>query len=452
MQIIIIGCGNVGGTIARALVKEGHNITVIDPNERAVRDLTGEIDIMGIVGNGASLEALEEANVKTSDLIIAVTDADEKNLFCCLIAKKAGAVNTIARVRNPEYKSEIEFVKEDLGLSMFVNPEYDAAEEIARLLRFPSAIEIDTFANGKVELIKFEVKKESPLCGVALKNMSSAVKTKALVCVVERGNETLIPAGDFTLWEGDKVSIVATGRKASEFFKEAGIGQGRVRTCMIMGGGDISYYVAEKLLDEGVEVKIVEKDKKKCEELAENLPNAIIIYGDGTDKGILEEEGISRTDGFVALTDRDEENVMMSICAKNLNHKVKQVTLVHRSFYDNIISDMEIGSIINPKLLAAEEIVKYVRAMSKTVGSNIETLYQISSGKVEALEFFVKEKSGVTDVPLMELKLKKNVLVACIVHKGQVETPKGSSVISVGDKVVIVTTETGFADLSDILR
>lgn len=452
MQIIIVGCGNVGGTIAKALVREGHDITVIDPNERAVRDLTGEIDIMGIAGNGASLDALEEANVSSADLLIAVTDSDEKNLFCCLIGKKAGAKNTIARVRNPEYKNEIEFVKNDLGLSLFVNPEYDAAEEIARLLKFPSAIEIDSFSNGKVDLLKFEVKRESPLCGVALKNMSNNIKTKALVCVVERGNETIIPSGDFTLWEGDKVSIVATGKKATGFFKEAGIGQGRVTTCMIIGGGDMSYYLADKLIDDGVEVKIIEKDKKKCEELAEKLPNAMILFGDGTDKNILEEEGIERTESFVALTDRDEENVMMSICAKNVNPKVKQVTLVHRNSYDNIISDMEIGSIINPKLIAAEEIVKYVRAMSKSVGSNMESLYQIGGGKVEALEFTVKEKSALVGVPLMEVPLKKNVLLASIIHKGQVETPKGSSVISVGDTVIVVTTETGFTDITDILR
>lgn len=452
MKIIIVGCGNVGGTIARALVREGHDITVIDSNERAVRDLTGEIDVMGIFGNGASLDAMKSADVSNSDLLIAVTDSDERNLLCCLLAKKAGTGNTIARVRNPEYKNEIEFIKRDLGLSLCVNPEFDAADEVARLLRFPTAIEIDSFAHGRVELLKFEVKRESPLCGTALKNMRSVLNCSALVCAVERGNEVVIPSGDFTLWENDKVSIVSTGRKATEFFKAAGINQGKVRTCMIIGGGDTTFYLAKKLIDEGVNVKIVEKDKAVCEELADKLPLAMVIHGDGTDKGTLEEEGFDKTESFVSLSDRDEENVMMTICAKNANPKAKLVTLVHRNSYDDIVADMNIGSIINPKLIAAEEIVKYVRALSKTIGSNIETLYQINSGKAEALEFSVGEQSKLIDIPLMELPLKENVLIACIIHKGQIETPKGSSVISAGDKVVVVTTETGFSDITDILE
>lgn len=451
MNIIIVGCGNVGGTIARVLVREGHNITVIDVNERAVRDLTGEIDVMGIVSNGASLEAMEEAGASEADLLIAVTDLDEKNLLCCLIAKKAGVKNTIARVRDPEYKSEIELIKDDLRLSLYVNPEYDSADEVARLLKFPTAIEIDTFAGGKVELLKFEIKRESPLCGMALKHMSQTLKSTALVCVVERGNETLIPSGDFTLWEGDKISIVATGKKATEFFKDAKVNQGKVKSAMIIGGGDTTFYLAKKLLDEGVLVKIVEKDKKKCEDLEDKLDGATIIHGDGTDKNILLEEGVEHVDAFVALTDRDEENVMMTICAKNINPKAKLVTLVHRNSYDDIISDMNIGSILNPKLIAAEEIVKYVRAMSKTIGSNMETLYQLNAGRAEALEFKVREQCDLTNVPLMNLKLKKNVLVASIIHKGQIETPKGSSTIQVGDRVVIVTTETGFSDITDIL-
>lgn len=451
MQIVIVGCGNGGASIAKSLSKEGHNITVVDINERNVRDVSDEADMMGIVGNGSTLEVLEEAGVKTADLLIAITDSDERNLLCCLIAKKAGTDYTIARVRNPEYKKEIEFIKDDLGLSLSVNPELSSAEEMARLLKFPAAIEIDTFAGGKVELLKFEVKKDSPLCGMTLKHMHKELDSDVLVCVVERGNETMIPTGDFTMWEGDKISFIASGKKATQFFKAAKLNQGKVSSAMIVGGGDTCIYLAELLLAGGVEVKIIEKDRGRCDELAERLPEAIIIYGNGADKELLSEEGIEHTEAFVSLTNHDEENVMMSVYAKKVNPKAKLITKVHRNVYDDIINDMNIGSIINPKLLASEVIVKYVRAMSNTIDSNIETLYSLNSGKAEALEFLVKEASGMLDKPLMELKLKPNVIIACIIHKGQIETPRGMSKISMGDKVIIVTTESGFDDITDIL-
>lgn len=451
MQIVIVGCGNVGASIAKSLSKEGHNITVVDTNERAVRDITDEQDIMGYVGNGATLDILVEAGAGSADIVIAVTDSDERNLLCCLFAKKAGALYTIARVRDPEYRNEIELIRSDLGLSLVVNPELYAAEEIARLLKLPNAIEIDTFARGRVELLKLEVKKDSPLCGMALKYMHKKLDSDVLVCVVERGNETMIPTGDFTMWEGDKISFIASGKKALQFFKAANMNQGKVRTTMIVGGGMLCVYLASLLITNGVEVKIVEKEKKRCEELAVLLPEAIIIHGDGADKDLLYEEGIERTESFVALTNHDEENVMMAMYVKKVNPKAKLVTKVHRNAYEDIISDMNIGSIINPKLLAAEDIVKYVRAKSNSYDS-IETLYQLNSGKAEALEFAVNDSAKLVGIPLMNLKLKPDVIVACIIHKGQIETPGGSSVISVGDNVIIVTTQSGFSDINDILE
>lgn len=452
MKIVIVGCGNVGATIAKSLSREGHDITIVDVNQRAVHDVTDEIDIMGIVGSGSSLDVLLSAGIKTADLLIAVTDSDERNLMCCLIAKKAGTKYTIARVRDPQYKKEVEFIKDDLGLSMSVNPEASAADEIARLVKFPTAIEIDTFARGRVELMKFEVTKSSPICGLALKDLHKELNTEVLICVVERGNETLIPDGNFTLWEGDKVSFVAPGKKATQFFKAINMNQGRIKSVMIVGGGETGFYLASRLEGMGVEIKIVEKDKKRCEELAEIFPEAVVINGDGADKDLLGEEGLERIDAFISLSNHDEENVMMSIYARKINPKAKIVTKVHRNAYDDIINDLNIGSIINPKLLAAEDIVKYVRAMSNTIDSNMESLYQINSGKAEAIEFTVKEASKLVDVPLMDLKLKKNVIVACIIHKGQIETPKGSSVMTMGDRVIIVTTETGFDDITDILE
>ena len=451
MQIVLVGCGNVGADIAKSLSREGHNITVVDVNERLVKELSDELDLMGYAGNGATIEVLEDAGVKNADLLIAATDSDERNLLCCFIAKKSGTAYTIARVRNPEYKKEIEFIKEDLGLSLVVNPELAAAEEIARLLKFPSAIEIDTFAKGRVELLKFEVTKESPLCGMQLKYMSKKLDCNVLVCTVERDNETIIPNGDFTMWEGDKISFIASGKKAAQFFKAAKMNTGRVRSAMIVGGGMICIYLANILISSGVEVKIIEKDKRICEALAERLPEAIIINGDGADKTLMEEEGILNAEAFVSLTNHDEENVMMSVYVKKVNPKAKLITKVHRNVYDDIISDLNIGSIINPKLLAAENVVKYVRAMSNTIDSNIETLYTLNGGKAEALEFKVNEASALIGVPLAILKLKQNVMIACIIHKGQIEAPGGQSTIQMGDTVIVVTTERGFVDINDIL-
>lgn len=452
MKIVIAGCGNVGSSIAKTLSKEGHDITVIDPNERAVHFVTDGYDLMGLVGSASNISVLEQAEVSSADLLIAITDSDERNLLCCLMGNKAGAKKTIARVRNPEYKNEIEFIKDDLGLSLAVNPELNAANEIARLLRFPNAIEIDTFARGRVELMKFEVGEGSPIAGLALKNLHKELDCDVLVCIVERGNETIIPFGDFTLLAGDKISFVAAGKKAVQFFKALNINQGRCKHCMIVGGGNTGYYLAKQLLSTGVEVKIIEKDKKRCEELADLLPEAIIIYGDGGDKSLLEEEGLARTEAFVALSNHDEENIMMAIYAKKCNPKAKLVTKVHRSAYEDIVSDLNIGSIINSKIATTENVLKFVRAMSNSLSSSMETLYQLSDGKAEAMEFIVREEAEIIGKPLMELKIKPNVIVACILHNNQVETPKGSSVISKGDHVIIVTTETGFDSLSDILK
>ncbi len=452
MQIIVVGCGNVGVMIARALSKEGHNITVIDVNDAPVKAISEELDIMGIVGNGSNIALLSEAGIEGADLLLAVTDSDERNLLCCLIAKKLNRnVNTIARVRNPEYADEVDLIKVDLGLSLSVNPEFIAAREINRLLKTPNATEIDTFANGLVDLLKMEVKEDSPLCGIALKELRKKLDVDVLVCIVERLGETMIPGGDYVFTPGDKFSFIATGKKATQFFKAVKSNQGRAKSTMIIGGGKTSVYLAKLLIQQGTAVKIIEKDPARCSELAEMLPEAVIILGDGGDKNLLLEEGVEHTESFVALANHDEENVMMAVYVKKINPKAKLVTKVKRAIYDDVIADMNIGSIINPKYLSAELIVKYVRAMANKHSNQMKTLYQLGSGSAEAMEFVVNNSPKLIGVPIQQLKLKANVLIACIIHKGEIEAPKGSSIIRAGDTVIVVTTETGFEDINDIL-
>lgn len=452
MQIIIVGCGNVGSTLTEQLSKEGHNITVIDCKSDRLKKITNECDVMAIQGNGGSYEIQKEAGIEHADLLIAVTDSDELNLYCCLVGKKAGGCHTIARVRNPIYSKEIGLVKDELGLSMVINPELAAATAIARLLKFPSAIEVDTFAKGRVELSKFILTADNILVGCALKDLSSKVHCDVLICVVQRGDQVIIPDGNFVLREKDTISVVASAKNISHFFKQIGLNTGRVRDTMIVGGGATTFYLAKQLLTMGIRVKIIERDASRCEELCEILPQASIIHGDGTDRSVLMEEGLERTSAFVSMTNLDEENIMLSLFAKTVAPKAKTVTRVHRMAYDEMLSTLDIGSIIYPRYTTAENIVSFVRAKSNSMGSNVETLYKLIGDKVEALEFLIHEKSPVVGIPLQQLKLKPNILIACINRNGAIITPKGQDVIQVGDTVIVITTNTGLHDICDIQR
>ncbi|MCI8483183.1 MAG: Trk system potassium transporter TrkA [Lachnospiraceae bacterium] len=451
MQIIIVGCGNVGTTLTEQLSKEGHNITVVDSDPARAGAIANQFDVMGVAGNGASFTVQNEAGIETADLLIAVTTSDELNLLCCLIARKAGGCNTIARVRNPIYNREITYIKEELGLSMVINPEYAASCEIARLLKFPSAIKVDVFAKGRVELLKCRIGEGSVLDGQPLTYISSGLHCDVLICAVERGEETFIPSGNFELREKDIISVVASSKKANEFFRKIGMTTNRIKNCMIIGGGETTYYLAKQLLPMGIEIKIIEQDKKRCNELSELLPQAMIIHGDGTDRTLLYEEGMPQAHSFVSWTNLDEENIMLSLFAKSVS-KAKTITKVHRIAYDEIIDSMDLGSVLYPKNITAEYILQYVRAMQNSIGSNIETLYQLIEDKVEALEFRVQEKSELVGVPLKELRLKENLLIACINRRGVIITPGGQDTIEIGDTVVVVTTSQGFHDLKDILK
>lgn len=451
MQIIIVGCGNVGNTLTEQLSKEGHNITVIDKDADKVEAISNQYDVMGIAGNGASLNTQNEAGIEDADLLIAVTTSDELNLLCCLIAKKAGNCQTIARVRNPVYNMEIAFIKEELGLSMIINPDYATALEISRLLKYPSAICVDTFAKGKVELLKCRISEDSPLCNRALMDISSHLHCNVLVCAVERGGEVLIPDGSFRLQGKDLISIVASPHDANEFFKKLGMDTNRIRSVMIVGGGDTTFYLTQLLHSMNMDITIIEKNKKRCNELSEQIPEALIIHGDGTERNLLQEEGLERMQAFISWTDFDEENVFLSLFARHVS-KAKTITKINKISYDEIIGSMDLGSVLYPKYITAEHITQYVRAMDNSIGSNVETLYRLIEDKVEALEFSVREHSPVIGIPLKDLRVKENLLICCINRGGKIITPGGHDTILMGDTVVVVTTNTGFHDLQDILR
>ncbi|MGN0386161.1 MAG: Trk system potassium transporter TrkA [Lachnospiraceae bacterium] len=451
MKIVIVGCGNVGSAIVEQLSGEGHEITIIDEKQDLVSDMVNSYDLLGIVGNGAVYSVQMEAGVNESDLLIAVTGKDELNLLCCLIARKAGVHHTIARVSNPVYYKEIAYIKEELGLSLVINPELAVAGEISRLLKFPSALKIDTFAKGRVELVKYRIHEDSLLCNMQLKEVRFKFASDVLICVVERGDEIFIPDGNFTLLAEDEITIIASSTKIASFFRKIKVPTTRAKDVMIIGGGETSYYLARFLVDMGIKVKIIEKSKEKCEELSELIPEAMIICGDGTDKDLLLEEGLVQTESFVSMTNFDEENIMLSLYAKSKS-KAKIITRVHRISYDEIIDNMNLGSIVYPKYITAENIIEFVRAMQNSVGSNIETLYKLNDNRVEALEFLIHDDCPLVGIPLQNLKLKKNILICTINHRGSIITPGGQTVINVGDTVVVVTTRTGFRDIRDIVE
>lgn len=451
MNIIIIGCGKVGSTLAEELCEEDHELTVIDKNPQKIQELCENLDIMGICGNGSSIQVLSEAGVEEADILIAVTGSDELNLLCCLIAKKVSQCHTIARVRNPIYNKEIHFIKKQLGISMIINPESAAAMEISRLLRFPSAIKLDTFSKGRVELLKFKLLPEFKLGGMTVAQIMDRLRCDILVCGVERGEQTFIPSGDFILQDLDLVSIIASPKNSNQFFKKIGVNTHQVKNALIVGGGTLGYYLAALLSDMKIRVTLIESNRERCEELSELLPSVTVICGDGTDKKLLLEEGLTEAESFVTLTNLDEENILLSLFAKKISH-AKLITKVNRIAFDDIVDGLDLGSVIHPKYITSDYILQYVRAMKNSVGSNVETLYHILDGQAEALEFAVREKSAVTGIPLSELKLKNNLLIACINRNGLIQIPRGHDTIQPGDTVIVVTTAKGLNDLSDILQ
>ena len=452
LHIIIVGCGKVGHTLTEQLVREGHDVTIVDVSERVIRDTTEVYDVMGIRGNGASLSVLMEAGLREADLVIAVTGSDELNLLCCTIAKKAGGeLAAIARVRNPDYAEELSYLRQQLGLSMIINPELEAAREIARLLSRPQALTVSAFAKGHAELVRFKIPSGNVLCGRSIMQLDNLFRFGYLVCAVERDGSVSIPSGSFVLREGDDITILASSRDVHCIFDSIGMRGQAVKSCMIIGGGKSSYYLAKQLLEQKLEVKIIESNRQRCEELSNLLPEALVICGDGGDEELLKEEGIGSAEAFVPLTGLDEENILLTLYAKRIPG-LKTITKINRITFNDVIDGLELGSVVYPKYITSEAIIAYVRARQNSIGSNVETLYHMFDNRVEAIEFHVRKDAPVCGVPLMQLKKKDNLLIACINRGGKIIFPRGQDAIMEGDSVIIVTTHTGFGDISDILR
>ena len=451
LNIIIVGCGKVGITLIEQLSKEGHDITIIDNNAQKVQEIASMYDIMGLAGNGASYTVQMEAGIEDADLIIAVTNSDELNLLCCTVAKQVGNCAAIARVRTPDYSSEANYLRETLGLAMIINPELEASKEAARILYLPTALEVNTFAHGQAELIKFKIPDGNILSGMSIAYLGKNLASDILICAIERNGEVCIPDGSFQMETGDTISFVATRKIAKNFLETIGFKTRQVKNAMIIGGGKATYYLAIQLINAGISVKIIERDRQRCEELSTLLPKAIIINGDGTDPGLLLEEGIEYTESFIALTGVDEENVLLTLHARQVSN-AKVITKINHLSFKGVISRLDLGSVIYPRYITSEAIIAYVRARKNSMDSNIETLYHMFDYRVEAIEFRVYEDSRVTNVPLMNLPLKDHLLVSFISRNGSILIPSGQDTIQVGDSVMIVTTHTGFKDILDILK
>lgn len=449
MKIILIGCGTIGRTILDELSREeGHTITIIDEDKEKIESLIEKYDVMGIVGNGASLEIQEEAGVKNADLVISITSSDEINILACLVANKIGAESTIARVRNPEYYRQSSILKEELGLSMIVNPELETANEILNMINLPSIAKIERFAKGKVTLMEILIDEGNPLIGATLKSITKKIKTKVLVCAVQRGEEVIIPSGSFSVKKGDIISFTADTNSLNAFLTELDLIKSPLKKIMVVGGGNIAYYLTKELCPKRHEVKVIEIDKERAEELAELLPKATIINGDGTDHDVLLEEGIENTDALVSLTGVDEENIIVSMYAKKLNVR-KTIAKVKRQGLVGIVDNLGVISHVSPKNVVASKVISYIRAVSNRRGSNVITLYRLVDDQVEALEFLAKKEEDIYDKPLKELKIKENCLIGCIIRDNKVIIPDGNDCIKLNDSVIIVTTHKNFDDLTD---
>ncbi len=452
MNIIVVGCGKIGTTIIESLAAEGHDVTAIDNLSPALTEITDIYDVMGVCGNGATCDVLEEAGVATSDLVVAVTGSDETNMLCCFLAREMGAQHTIARIRNPEYNdNSLGFMRKHLHLSLAINPDRMAAQELLNLLKLPSAVKVDTFSHRNFEMIELRLREKSALTGMALHELRSKFHAAFLVCVVQRGNEAYIPDGNFILQSGDKIGITASPSELQKLLREMGVLQKEARRVMILGGSRTAFYLAHLLENGGNTVTLVEKDPAMAQELSDLLPKTTVVRGDGTQQELLLEEDLTSQDALVALTGIDEENILMSIFAASLNVP-KVIAKVNRDELAALAENLGLDSIVSPRKIVSDVVVRYARALQNSLGCSVETLYQLMDGKAEALEFSVRNESGVVGIPLKNLKTKPNTLIAGILRDRQTIIPSGDDAIAEGDHVIILAANQRVRDLSDILQ
>lgn len=451
MNIVIMGLGKVGLELTEQLSNEGHSITVVDKDSKRIEYALGIYDIAAVVGSVTDHNVLKEANVAEADLAIALTDNDEVNLTSCLMCKKLGAKSTIARARKPEYQEGINLIRSDLGLSLCINPEKETAAEIARILKFPNAQKVEPFAKGKIEMIEYVIEKGNALIGNSVASVFSKQKYPILVCAVERDGEITIPYGDFVFAEGDMIMLLGSAEGMAYFFKGLGIKTTSIHDVIIIGGGSTSYFLAQRLTKMHIGVSVIEINKAVAENMSEEFPDINVILGDGTDHQLLAEEGLRDVDALCCMTGIDEENILASLYAKTVNEKIKTVTKINRSELTFLARPLEVGSIVTPKKIAANIILRYVRALQNSAeADNVLTLYKLADGKVEALEFAVTSKCSLVGIPIMELGIANDVIVASINRQGKIISPRGSNKFEVGDTVIVVTTRTGLDSLEDI--
>ncbi len=451
MKIIIAGTGKVGRTVAAVLSEEGHDVTIIDNDPETVFSVSNDLDVICVEGNAADPETLREAGVDSADLLLTATEKDEVNMVCGIAAHHMGAKHVIARIRDPQYLHQTKFLREALGLSQIVNPEYECAKEISRILRFPGASRVDSFSKGSVEIVEHKIPKGGMLDGIKLYELSQRFGAKVLVALVERNGSALIPSGGTVLKAGDKLSITGSSQELRKFFVSIGVYKKPVRRVMIMGGGRTAVYLTKILEDNGIDVTVIEKERNKCNELCDQIPEAHIVCGDATHKDVLLEDGIMTTDGFVALTGDDGDNIITSLYASSCNVG-KIITKVNREHFAEILNNSGLESIVSPKEIVAQQLARFVRALSNSAGSSMETLYRLVDGKVEVLEFIVRENSACIHVPLKELHLKENILISALIRGNKSILPDGNTQIQPGDHAIVVTAAGKLQDLDDILE
>ncbi len=449
LRIIIVGCGKVGSTLVERLTADNHDVTVIEQNPSELQLITDHYDVAGMVGNGASYAVQQEAGIEEADILIAVTASDELNLVCCMVAKRAGHCDVIARVRTPEYADDAEYLREQMGMAMIINPDRRAARAIARILFTPTALTVDSFAGGQADMICLKLPEGNQLVGKRIMDLEDELLNSVLICAVRRGDEVTIPDGSFVLQTGDEIAFITQMRKARSFLNHMGFRTHMVHDALLLGGGRCACYLSQILVKAGVAVTIVEKDPVTCGKLSVDVPQAVVINGDAGNVDQLNEVGITTAEAVVALTDTDEENILVSLYAKKESN-AKLVTRVNRITFSSVIRDLDLGSVVFPEYLTSEAIMTFVRNKAALMHSDIETLVRLFDGQVEAVEFYVGEDTGVTGKTLSELKLREQMLITCINRGGKIIIPRGNTEILPGDTVIVVSTDEDLTELDDI--